>query len=219
MTSNSPLSLVFLLARDHGIEISNRMQPLSSNLLSLSITLLSTYDLFTLIPRLSTKTLRCLHVSLFDSEFSYMKTYRLPITLATKLTDFTFDLSLVPIRSAASLYNVIRFVTDLLRSVSKLTILCRFADEIHVDEDKLRLYLSFAYSVKELKLFIEMKNLSNFDPTTFAYPFWTDRNVHVNISRNQDKQIQRACIYTLPLTRKIANLLNESQDIDYHLIP
>jgi hypothetical protein len=108
--------------------------------------------------------------------------------------------------------------------VKTLTILCRFADGVFIDEEKFRNYLSFAYSINKYKLFIEMNNLpkpisgqSNFDETAYAYPFWIDKGVHVNIYRNKDNEIKRVRIYTLPLVSKISNLPKHSEDM-YKLI-
>jgi hypothetical protein len=190
------------------------MGVLSSVLRSLSITLSSTYDFYMLLSRLSFDTLRCLNISLFDSEFSYTKTLRSPISLATKLTDFTFNMSLKLMSDASCLYDIIRFISNTLRHVETLTILCRLADGISIDEDKLRDYLSLAYSVKKLKLFIEMNNLPNFDHKAYTNQFWIDGNIYVNIYRTKCNQIKRVRIYTLPLVSKISN---HSEDM-YKLI-
>jgi hypothetical protein len=200
------------------------MRSLSPSLISLSITLLSTYDFYTLLPLLPIDTILYLNISLCDSEFSYMKTCRSPISLATKLIDFSFNMSLIPMKDVSCLYNIIRFVSSTLRHVKTLTILCRFADGVFIDEEKFRNYLSFAYSINKYKLFIEMNNLpkpisgqSNFDETAYAYPFWIDKGVHVNIYRNKDNEIKRVRIYTLPLVSKISNLPKHSEDM-YKLI-
>jgi len=191
------------------------MHSLSTVLSSLSITLSSTYDFYTLLSRLSIDTIQYLNISLFDSEFSYTKTHRSPISLARKLTDFSFNISLIPMKTAECLYDIIRFISSTLHHIQTLTIICRFADGIFIDEEKLRNYLSFTYSVKKYKLFIEMNNLpkSSFDETAYIYPFWIEKGIHVNIYRNKDEQIKRVRIYTLPLDSKIVNPPNNSEDI------
>lgn len=212
--------LIFISAKISGIEIDQSMRSLSSSLSSLSITLSSTYDFYTLLDRLPINTLRHLNVSLFDSEFCYTKTFLSRISLPTNLIDFSFNMSLIPMKNASCLYDIIRFVSSRLRHVKILTILCRFADGIFIDEENLRNYLSFIYSVKKYKLFIEMNNLPKpmfdqlaFDEKAYAYPFWIDKGVHTNIYRNKDDQIKRVRIYTLPLVSKISNLPTHPEDM------
>lgn len=194
---------------------------------SLSITLSSTYDFHALLPLLPTGTLRRLDVSLCDSQFSYMKTLHSPITFAKTLTDFSFNMTLKAVDDASSLYDILRFVSSALRSVTTLTILCRFADGIVIEEEKFRNYSSFLYSVNKYQLFVEMNNLSTpmddqstFNESEYAQPFWTARNVQVNIYRTKEKQIKCVRIYTLPLVPKVSNLPDYSDSNDwYKLLP
>jgi hypothetical protein len=118
-------------------------------------------------------------------------------------------------KNASCLYDIIRFISSTLHYIQTLTIICRFADGIFIDEEKLRNYLSFTYSVKKYKLFIEMNYLpkSSFDEKAYTYPFWIEKGIHVNIYRNKDDQIKRVRIYTLPLDLKIVNLPNQSEDM------
>jgi len=51
------------------------------------------------------------------------------------------------------------FISSKLHHIKTLTIFCQFADGVFIDEEKLRNYLSFTYSVNKYKLFIEMNNL------------------------------------------------------------
>lgn len=212
---NSKLS-IFILAKTYGIEIDRSMRSLSSSLYSLSITLASTSDFDTLLSQLSFDALSYLNISLLDSEFSYIKTIRSPISSATKLIDFTFNMSLKAMKNASCLYDIIHFVSSSLRHVETLTILCRLANGVSIDENKLRDCLSYIYSVKTFKLFIEMNNLLriNFNDIAYTSPFWIEKAVHVNVYRNKDNQIKRVRIYTLPL---VSNISNDFEDT-YQLI-
>jgi len=202
------------LAQIYGIEIDHRICSFSSVLCSLTITLSSASDFYILLSRLPADTLRDLNVSLYDDEFSYVKTFQSPISSARKLINFSFNMSLKAMNDASCLYDIIRFVSSTLHDVKTLTIRCRFADGIFIDEQKFRNYLSFLYSVNNSKLFIAMTNLSTFNETAYTYPFWIDKGVRVNIYRNKDEQIKRVRIYTLPLVSKVSNL----PDDFYHLV-
>lgn len=71
-------------------------------------------------------------------------------------------------------------------------------------------YLSFACSVKRFEIFIETNNLSNVDENAYAYPFWINKNIHINIYRNRINETKRIRIYTFyPTTRKLADLFNK----------
>ena len=144
------------------------------------------------------ENLRELTLGFYDDQYEYIKTFYSAIGVARQLTKFTFDMTLRPMKDPSSLYEIIRFVSDTLRYVQTLTILCRLADNIILDEDKFRHYLSFVYSVNEFRLFIEMNNLSQttFDPSAYTYPFWTEKNIHVNIYRINDEEIRHVRIYT-----------------------
>lgn len=213
-------NLYFIPVKTYGLEINRSLRSLSNILSSITITLSSTYDFYAFLPLLPNDTLRHLDITLYDSEFSYIKTFRSPIALASKLISFSFNISLIPMTKASCLYDIIRFVSTTLRHLKTLTILCRFADGILIDEEKLRNYFSHCYSVDNYKLFIEMNdfpqpmfNQFTFDETAFSYPFWFNKDIHVNIYRNKDNEIKRVRIYTLPLVSKITNLLDLTQDI------
>lgn len=196
------------------------MHSLSSVLSSLSITLSSTSDFYALLRLLPADTLSQLNISLFDDEFFYMKTFESPISLPRKLIHFSFNMSLKEMKNPSSLYDLLRFISSTLHNIKTLTILCRFADDIFIDEEKFRNYLSFLYSINNYQLFIEMNNLfksTTFSETAYAYPFWIDKGIRVNIYRNEDKQIKRIRIYTLPLISKVANLPNYSDNF-YQLV-
>jgi hypothetical protein len=205
------------LAKIYGIEIDHTIRSFSSFLSSLTITISSASDFYTLLSRLPADIIRYLNVSLYDNEFSYIKTFHSPISSAKNLIDFSFNMSLKPMKDPSSLYDIIRFVSSTLHHVRTLTILCRFVDGIYIDEDKFRNYLSFVYSVINYKLFIEMNNLSKpiydqmtFNETAYSYPFWIDKGIRVNIYRNKiDEQIKRVRIYTLPLVSKVINYVDD----------
>ena len=203
---------MFITAKIYGIEIDHTISSFSSFLSSLTITISSASDFYTLLSQLPADTVRYLNVSLYDNEFSYIKTFHSPISSAKNLIHFSFNMSLKPMKDPSSLYDIIRFISNTLHYVQTSTIVCRFADGIFIDEEKFRHYLSFTYSVKNYKFFIEMNNLPMFNETAYSYPFWMDKGIRVNIYQAKDKQIKRVRIYTLPLVPKISNLPNDFDD-------
>lgn len=208
---------LFPSAQIYGIEIGSRIRSFPSVLSSLTITLSSASDFYNLLDRLPADILSYLNVSLYDDEFFYLKTLHTQISSTRNLIDFSFNMSLKPMKNPSCLYGIIQFVSNILHNVKTLTILCRFIDGIFIDEDKFRNYLSFVYSVKNYKLFIEMNDLPAFNETAYAYPFWINKGIRVNIYRSKDEQIKRVRIYTLPLVSKVANLSNYSNDF-YQLV-
>ena len=122
-------------------------------------------------------------------------------------------------KEASCLYNIISFVSSSLRHVETLTILCRLANGVLIDENKLQDKLSLIYSVKKFNLFIEMNNLflTNFNDIAYTSSLSSKEAVHVNVYRNKKNEIKRVRIYTLPLVSNITNIPNGSEDT-YQLI-
>ena len=172
----------------------------------------STYDFHTLLPLFSSKNFCALNIRLCDSEYGYIKGFCHSINSAKTLTEFTFDMTLKPITSPLSFYGIISLVSSVLRSVQTLTILCRFADGIVIDEEKFRYYLSSVYSVNKFRFFLEMNDLpqSSFNQSAYEHPFWTDKKIHVNIYRSNDEHIKHLRIYTLPKKHHLPHQLNRS---------
>lgn len=113
-------------------------------------------------------------------------------------------MTLKAITDPLSFYGILRLVSTALRSVQTLTILCRFADGIVIDEEKFRYYLSFIYSVNKFQFHLEMNNLppTSFNQSAYEHSFWTEKNLHVNIYRSNAESIGHLRIYTLPCIYK-----------------
>ncbi len=56
-----------------------------------------------------------------------------------------------------------------------------------------------------------------FNETAYSYPFWIEKGIRLNIYRDNDDQIKRVRIYTLPLVSKVSNLPGYSDDF-YQLV-